>query len=210
MSISSKIDLRQDESIAFIVRPSHLNCFWSYLLALIIIFSASFFAFWLILQNWYGIAVLVSSGLASLALIFRARSKINSNYWVLTDKRLVDVEKHGFFKDTTSNVEFNQITDVHVKRGGLRSLFFGLGDLVIDAGNEDYAISINGIKDPQMILDSIMKLADNADYHRFIGDSKSVIKTLFKILPSLTVEEIQEIINRLKNRLIEYQEEDDD
>lgn len=209
MSISSKIELRQDESIAFTVRPSHLNCFWSYLLALIIIFGASFFAFWLILQNWYGIAVLVSSGLASLALIFRARSKINSNYWVLTNKRLVDVEKHGFFKDTISNVEFNQITDVHVKRGGLRSLLFGLGDLVIDAGNEDYAISINGIKDPQVILDSIMKLADNADYNRFLNDSKSVIKNLFKILPTLTIEEIQEIINRLKNRLIEYQEDDE-
>jgi len=209
MSISSKIELRQDESIAFTVRPSHLNCFWSYLLALIIIFSASFFAFWLILQNWYGISVLVSSGLASLALIFRARSKINSNYWVLTNKRLIDVEKHGLLKDTVSSVEFNQITDVHVKRGGLRSLLFGLGDLVIDAGNEDYAISINGIKDPQIILDSIMKLADSADYHRFLHDSKSVIKTLFKILPTLTIEEIQEIINRLKNRLIEYQEDDD-
>jgi hypothetical protein len=203
-----KYNLRDNETISFVVRPSHLNYFWSYTLALALLFSASFFAFWLIFQGWFGMAVLISCAMASLGLIFRARAKTRQNYWVLTNQRLMDIERHGFFKETISNVELNQITDSHIRRRGLGSYLFGLGDLIIDAGNEEYAVSIGGIKDPQIILDNIIKLANIFESADCVQDHKLVIKNLYKILYLLTIDEMKELINRLKNRLIEKEEED--
>lgn len=201
MSLNKKIQWRDKENVIEIVKPSMFKFFWHHVLVLLILFTLSFFSFWLIRQGLYGLIVASTSIVASLALLIDARNRRNANYWILTNERLIDVERHGIFSDTVSSIDYENIVDVHIRRRGFNSRLFGLGDLVADTESEDYAVSLSSVRHPQIILEWIMQLSRESGESRDFQNTKILLKHFYKSIPRLSEIDIIEIKNRLDNRL---------
>lgn len=200
MAHKIKIKWREGETIVETVKPSPLKFFWHYFLAVFILFTLSFFSFWLLRQGLYGSVIIATCLIASFALFLDARRRRNENYWVLTNERLIDVERHGLFSETVSPIEYSDIADVHIRRRGINARLFGLGDLVTDTANEDYAISLSCVRHPQIVLEWIMQLSQSRYSKLDFSDSRIVLKHFYKLIPRLSVTDISEIKNRLDNR----------
>lgn len=157
MGLASKINLREGEEIVEVVKPSPLNYFRYYFLAFIIIICASFCMFWLIQQGIYGAVVLAVSALASLALVFGAYRRQAANIWVLTTERLVDLDRRGIFNQTITQIEFEEVGDVYLRRGGW-DIFFGLGSVVVVSPDDGLEFSLAGIRQSKVVADFIADL----------------------------------------------------
>lgn len=157
MGLLSKINLREGEKIMEIIRPSHMNYLGRYVLAAIIILSASFCSFWLVRQGLYGTAVLVSSALASFALVVSARRRRNSNYWIITTERLVDLDRRSIFHQITSQIEFDEIGDVYVRRKGM-DFVLGLGCVVVASPDDGIEFSLDGVRHSDVVADFVAEL----------------------------------------------------
>lgn len=160
MSFSEKIQLREGEDIVDIIRPSPVKYLWHYILAFLILFLTSFMLFWLAGQGWYGAIVLSAGALASLVLLFEARRHTRKNYWILTTERLVDVDRSGLFNESIAVVDIGDACDVSIRRRGIGAFIFGLGDLVVDVRDGDYAIVLRGVRDAQTVVNLISELAN--------------------------------------------------
>ena len=157
MGLLSKINLREGERIMEIIRLSHLNYLGRYILAAIIILSASFCSFWLVRQGLYGAVVLVSCVLASFALVLSARRRRNSNYWILTSERLMDLDRRSILHQITSQIELDEIGDVYIRRKGM-DFILGLGCVVVAAPDDGIEFSLDGVRRSDVIADFIAKL----------------------------------------------------
>lgn len=201
MSLRKKIEWRENEAIVEAVKPSPLKFFWHYFLAILILFAMAFFSFWLIRQGVYGTLVIISCVLASFALFFDARRRCNANYWILTTERLIDIERHSILSETVSPVDYDSITDVHVRRRGINARLFGLGDLVADTDSDEFAISLSCVRHPQIVLEWILRLSQGSVDRRAFSDSRLLLKYFYKNLPRFTAADINEIRNRIDNRV---------
>jgi hypothetical protein len=159
MGLLSKINLREGEKIMEIIRPSHMNYLGRYILAAIIILSASFSSFWLIRQGLYGTAVLISCALASFVLVVSARRRRNSNYWILTTERLADLERRSIFHQITSQIEFDEIGDVYIRRKGM-DFILGLGCVVVASPEDGIEFSLDGVRHSNVVADFIAELVN--------------------------------------------------
>lgn len=201
ISISNKIKLRSDEEIVEEIKSSSLKFFWSYLLAFTIIFSLSFFTFWLMHQGWYGLFVIIACFLAFFALLWSVHRKRSANYWVLTNQRLIDVERSGVFSEHISFVDYNSILSVNIRKKGILPRIFSLGDLLVETENDEYIISLLAVRHPQIVLEWILSLVNLSNQKDDIKNKQSIINTFKKNIATLNKNEAIEIINRLNNRI---------
>ena len=197
MGVLSKIDLHEGEKVVEIIRPSALKFFGHYFLAIILISAASFCSFWLINQDWYGVAGLGACFIAAIALFISAARKRNKNFWILTSDRLIDFERSGMFKYLTGEIEFDEMGEVKVWRGK-SDLIFNLGKITVDSPDMEIELSLAGVAKPKNVAGFI---ADYVNERGRQNDSKSAMNTFFEILPRLTESELIEARNRLDNRI---------
>jgi hypothetical protein len=158
MSLSGKIQLREGEVIVDTIRPSAVNFLGHYILAFAILFLSAFLLFWLASQGWYGAIVLTAGALAGIVLLFEARRLTRKNYWILTTERLVDVDRSSLFNESIAVVEIAEARDVRIRKKGIGSFVFGLGDLVIDVQDGDYVLVLKGVRDANTVLNLIGEL----------------------------------------------------
>lgn len=69
--------------------------------------------------------------------------------WVITDKRILDVEQHGFFNREVTSFRFEQIQDITVETKGLIETFFHFGTLHIETAGHDRDIIIKDAHNPE-------------------------------------------------------------
>ncbi len=81
--------------------------------------------------------------------------------WVITDKRIMDVEQKGLFNREITTASLGKIQDVTIEVRGVLATFFGFGDVRIQtAGAEKDAIIIKTAQNPQRVKEMILRAAD--------------------------------------------------
>lgn len=94
-------------------------------------------------------------------LVFRLWIDYYLDMWILTDKRLIDVEQTGLFQREVSEIPLFRIQDVTVSIPGFAATFLKFGSITIQtAGGKDFYI--HEISKVYEIKDLIMEQIQNA------------------------------------------------
>jgi hypothetical protein len=81
--------------------------------------------------------------------------------WIITDKRVLDIEQLGLFRRSISEFTLNNIQDVSVSINGISATIFKYGDLSVQTAGEN-SFSIRDIPYPETVKDIIMKCHEEA------------------------------------------------
>lgn len=80
--------------------------------------------------------------------------------WIITNKRLIDVEQIGLFNRDFSEFRLDRIQDVTIEVNGILPTLLHFGNVHIQTAGEAREFSIKGIPDPYRFRDILVKEHD--------------------------------------------------
>ena len=88
---------------------------------------------------------------------------------IITNKRIIDSDQHGFFNREISELHANRIQDVTVHTEGFIETFLKFGDVTIQTAGSEKEFVFHQVPHPEMVKDTVMQLA--AAHHTGIKPS---------------------------------------
>ena len=76
--------------------------------------------------------------------------------WILTDKRLIDVEQRGLFSREVSSLRLDKIQDMKLEVLGLVNTFVGMGSIHVQTAGSEKEFVIKNTKNPEQIKELIL------------------------------------------------------
>jgi len=76
--------------------------------------------------------------------------------WVLTDKKLIDVEQKGLFSREISSMRLDKIQDVKMDVTGILNTILGIGTISIQTAGSDKEFIIRNAKNPKKVKELIL------------------------------------------------------
>lgn len=176
MDIASLIKKKTSEKVLHVLRRhpftfmGHLILFLIMLLApLILIFiSRGLYPTLLDSQIVYAIGVVLGSiyYLTAYIIFFVHFVDYYLDLWIVTSKRIIDIEQLGLFSRTISELDLFRIQDVTSDIRGFFPTMFNYGDLTIKTASSNINIVFRNISDPNAIREELIKLSDeDRQYH---------------------------------------------
>ncbi|PIP27665.1 MAG: hypothetical protein COX30_00710 [Candidatus Moranbacteria bacterium CG23_combo_of_CG06-09_8_20_14_all_39_10] len=83
--------------------------------------------------------------------------------WIVTNKRIVNINQKGLFIRTVSELEFYKIQDVTTEVKGVISTFLNFGNVFIQTAGEKERFVFQQVPDPYAIKDLIMNLEEKEE-----------------------------------------------
>jgi len=197
MSIGGKIGLKHGETFIELRRHTFFAYLFLYFLGILILFIDAFFIFWLIGQGIYGYAIITLGMLLGLYIIVRAFRRQRKNYWILTDQRIIDIDKTGWLEESVASIDLDSIVDIVVTKKGLRAKIFNYGNLQIETGNEQYLIIIDKIRKPKKFADLLQELCQTSKRKQIENDLESIIDSFVCAIPELALKQLEQIQDRI-------------
>lgn len=158
--IFKKIDLKAGEEVVAVVRRFGM-VFWPKILAAILLLAlAFFFIFPLFDLGQWGVAIFLF--LILLALIYAANIFVvwYYNVFIVTDRRVIDIDQRGFFDRIVSEAPLRKIEDVTWRRRGFWQTIFRYGNVRIKIIDSDSGLEIVKVRRPEKISQVIIDLAN--------------------------------------------------
>lgn len=116
----------------------------------------------------YPLAVLAGSVYYLFILLFFYSQFIDFylDLWIVTNDRIVDIEQHGLFHRSITELDLFRIQDVTSNVNGVFQTLFHFGNLVITTASSNTDIIFRQIPRPERIRQELIRLADeDRKYH---------------------------------------------
>jgi uncharacterized membrane protein YdbT with pleckstrin-like domain len=172
-----------DEEIIFKVRKHWLILFFSFFkafISLIILFiilyliGFSLVVFYLALSIIFGIWFIVT-----IVYAFYEWAIWYLDLYVLTDKRIIDIEQKTLFSRQVSESSLERIQDVTFETRGFFATFFNYGNIKVETAGKETVISLDQVSEPDKLQKIIVnqsseqenKEEENKDEEMFIKKS---------------------------------------
>lgn len=137
---------------------------------LVLLLLAPFIILWLIWQNPELMAnpvimpIIVMGGsiffLYAWLFIFQHFVDYYLDAWIVTNKRVLNIETHGLFSRTVSELRLHRVQDVTSIVKGFWHTMFNFGDMEIQTAGEKTRFIFEQIPDPNAISKIVIELAD--------------------------------------------------
>jgi len=90
--------------------------------------------------------------------------------WIITNKRIIDVEQHDFFQREVTSLFLDRVEDVTMDVTGFFHTLFGFGNLMVQSAGAADRTELPGISNPKHVRDLLMK-----EIEKFEKQSQHVI-----------------------------------
>lgn len=80
--------------------------------------------------------------------------------WIVTNKRIIDLEQKGLFHRKSSVFRIERIQDITVETRGIIATLLNFGNLHVQTAGEAHEFSMNGIANPRSVREIILKQHD--------------------------------------------------
>jgi len=203
--ISRKLILNDDEKIYRVVRQSGLVLFYSLIIPIILIGLPFFFLYPLFNFGNAGIAVFFIVLLVGLTVLARNVSVWYLKVLIITNQRVVDIDKKGLFQKIVSNIPLEKIQDVYYRIKGVRQTLSRLGTIHIVLP-KNVKIEFKNIPNPQRAQQLIIDLRTSLIKNRFdeqAGLGQKSLNLLNKIKDMIPQRQLREILGDKDYELIE-------
>ncbi len=112
-------------------------------------------------SNW-GVFIYSLWALILWIVLFIEWTDYYLDIWILTDKRIIDVEQIGFFHREVTSFAYSQIQDITVETRGILETFLKFGTLHIQTAGHNRNIIINDAHNPEEARALILNLQEGA------------------------------------------------
>lgn len=85
--------------------------------------------------------------------------------WIVTNDRIVDIEQHGLFSRTISEVDLFRIQDVTVDVHGFFPTIFHFGNVTVKTASDNIHIIFYNVEHPNKIRQTLIQLSDEDAKH---------------------------------------------
>ncbi len=99
-------------------------------------------------------------GLVLWSHFFAAWSDDWLDVWIITDRRIIDVEQKGFFVRQVSNFPLDRIQDVTGKTNGIFAMWLSFGDVRIQTASVSRDLNMRQVPFPEEVKDLIISLLE--------------------------------------------------
>lgn len=169
MHIAFLIKKKPNEKILFVLKR-HFITFLPILLLFLFLLLLPVAVYYLLLnvspniltgESLYPALVLLGSIYYLGVCLFLYSSFIDFylDIWIITDDRIVDIEQHGLFSRSTSEIELHRIQDVTDSVKGLFQTIFKYGDVVVKTASDTNDIIFRSVPFPGKIRGELIKLS---------------------------------------------------
>ncbi len=163
----------QDEKIISVIRKHWFNYLIFFIFAVIMMIPiVVVLVYWFLnpdifIASLRSIMILIISAyiLSSLAILLIGIVDYYLDIYILTDKRIVDINQVGLFNRQISEVHLHQIQDVNAKVQGFFETIFHFGDVNIQTAGEQSNFIFSTVPHPYTIAKRILEL-----HEHHIGD----------------------------------------
>ncbi len=80
--------------------------------------------------------------------------------WIVTNDRIVDIEQHGLFSRTTSELDLYRIQDVTVNVNGFFPTIFKFGNVTVKTASSNSDIIFKNIPNPNQVRQGLIQLSE--------------------------------------------------
>ena len=80
--------------------------------------------------------------------------------WIVTNRRIIDIEQKGFFRREVSTLRTEQIQDITVRVHGIFATILNFGDIHVQSAGESREFIARGIPNPNAVKEMILKQHD--------------------------------------------------
>ena len=98
--------------------------------------------FFFILSGW---------GLLTMLSIFGIWTNYYLDVWIITDKRVVDIEQIGLFRRETSSFRYEFIQDMTIETHGIIATFLKFGNIHVQTASSERNFFIKNIPNPKRV-----------------------------------------------------------
>ena len=153
-----KNNLKEDEELVIIVRKYPLVFLGPMIISAIFIIAPFFFLYPLFHAGWWGLALFFI--LLVFGIIYGIRQFIlySFNVFVITNKRIIDIDQRGLFDRVVSESSYDKIQDISFRNKGVLQTFFHYGSVIIQTASNDANLELEGVKDPAKIQEIISEI----------------------------------------------------
>lgn len=105
--------------------------------------------------------------LAIWMILFTIWTNYYLDIWIVTDKRIINIDQLHLFKRDVSTLRMERVQDVKVETHGFFATMLGFGNLQVQtAGPEASFYMIEGIANPSEVRNAILHCVDLVTEHR--------------------------------------------
>lgn len=90
-------------------------------------------------------------------LAFRFLTLYTLNTVIITDKRIIDRDQHGFFNQKISELHMHRVQDVSIHINGILETVFRFGDVVVQTAASEKQFVFHQMPNPDDIKDLVMR-----------------------------------------------------
>jgi uncharacterized membrane protein YdbT with pleckstrin-like domain len=95
--------------------------------------------------------------------------KHEHDLWVVTNQRLLDLNKRSFFDQRVSSADLINVQDISITKDGVLATLFNFGDVRCQTAGVEGAFVLSGIPDPTRVLTSLDAARDAARQTSYDG-----------------------------------------
>ena len=89
--------------------------------------------------------------------------------WIVTNKRIIDIEQKGLFRRDIASLSLDQIQDIRIEVRGIINTLLGIGDVYVQTAGEAREFTIRGARHPNKVRKILMEV-----YQKKIEEAKVV------------------------------------
>ncbi|MFZ5390860.1 MAG: hypothetical protein ACOZAJ_01115 [Patescibacteria group bacterium] len=119
--------------------------------------AAALFLLWpLLKQGDWGIIGLILLAILGSYFLLRARLLWRGTCLVLTDKRLIDINRAGLFKEIVSQVAYLNLEDISWSKPGLLARLFDYGTVTVSYSRGSIKLNFSHMKNPKELASQLI------------------------------------------------------
>jgi hypothetical protein len=159
MNIKHTIEITKDEDILGVIHKSVIVYWWKWIFAIGILLAPFIFFFPLIALGPIGFIAFLGALMLSVTNAIRLWSVMRGTMFVITNKRLIDIEYFGFLKRERNEMEFREIEEVILPKVSIVKRVLGLGSIRMNTlDHEEYDMEFTGIRQTKKIKEMILEI----------------------------------------------------
>ncbi|MFC1687816.1 PH domain-containing protein [Patescibacteria group bacterium] len=192
--------LKEDEKLVRVVRRYWITLFGPILVSAIFIIAPFFFLVPLFRFGIIGVAGFVSLILIGIFSAFRATYIYSLNAFLISDRRIIDIDQHGIFHKTISESPYHNIQDVSVRVKGIGQTLFHFGSVMIQTAGTTANLELHNVKNPEVVQEVIGRLAheanDGSDDNTSTLSAAELLHLAEKIKEGLTPDQFRKLMDK--------------
>lgn len=204
--IYKNLILSEDEGIVKTVRQSYFKLLASLPLPVILIIIPFFFLYPLFYWGNKGIALFAAMLLTGMIWLIRNIVIWYFQTFIITNQRIIDIDKKGLFQKTVSDIPLAKTSDVFYEIRGIWQTVARIGNVYVVLSDSKTQIEIKNISQPYRIQQLILQLKSDTIKEKLDStklSAEELVELVKKIKAGIGEQKLMEILKENPDEKIE-------